>query len=164
MSNNPLDSKSILVNPERTLIDEVAARLRPARKNKPLWAKRVDASQEVRSIEAAQKLHAGDYLCRGVRGEFWPQSEKKLLETYVASQEIDSDGFRRYDPKPNSEPVDVAQVAYPFRVIASWGELQGKAGDYVVRSRKDASDAWIVDKAIFEGSYEFCNDKSHQEK
>jgi hypothetical protein len=76
MSNNPSDSKSMLVNPDRILVDEVALRLRPARKTKPLWAKQVDAPQQFRSIEAVQQLQAGDYLCRGIQGEFWPQSEK----------------------------------------------------------------------------------------
>jgi hypothetical protein len=39
--------------------------------------------------------------------------------------------------------------------VAKWGELKGKAGDYIVRSIEDTSDIWIVDRAIFEASYEF---------
>jgi hypothetical protein len=40
-------------------------------------------------------------------------------------------------------------------VIASWGRLDGKPGDYVVRRQNDPSDIWIVDRAIFENSYKF---------
>ncbi len=154
MSDNSSESVSILINPNRILIDDISVRLRTARKTKPVWAKRVDVSQQVRSIEGIQQLKAGDYLCRGILGELWPQSEKKLLDTYNASQEIDRDGFRRYDPKPNGKLVDVAQIDHPFRVIANWGELHGKPGDYVVRSREDTSDVWIVDRIIFQGSYD----------
>lgn len=50
--------------------------------------------------------------------------------------------------------MEAAQLATAFRAIAQWGELTGKANDFVVRSKTDPSDIWIVDKAIFEASYE----------
>jgi hypothetical protein len=49
--------------------------------------------------------------------------------------------------------VQAAQIKVAFRVQANWGELSGKANDYVVRSTTDPTDVWIVDRTIFEASY-----------
>jgi hypothetical protein len=144
-----------LLNPDGSLIPSVVAGMQEARKTKPLWAKRIDTAQEITSLEAVQQLKPGDYLCRGVQNEYWPQSQKKLLGTYNPSGQIDKDGFERFDPKPDGKWVQVTAIDHPFRVVAAWGELKGKAGDYVVRSLEDPSDIWIVDRAIFEASYEF---------
>lgn len=149
------EKKDELLNPEGSLIPSVVAGMQEARKTKPLWAKRVDTAQEITSLEAVQQLKPGDYLCRGVQNEYWPQSQKKLLGTYNPSGQIDKDGFERFDPKPDGKWVQVTAIDHPFRVVAAWGELKGKAGDYVVRSLEDTSDIWIVDRAIFEASYEF---------
>lgn len=148
--NSPL-----LVNPNGHLMPEIVGKLLEARKNKPLWAKRLDASQVVATLEGNLQAHAGDYLCRGIVGEQWPQKEKKLLEKYCPSGEFDSDGWQRFDSRPDSQTVEATAIPHAFRVIAQWGELAGKAGDYLVRSRTDPTDIWLVDKTIFEASYEF---------
>jgi hypothetical protein len=153
------DQEPELLNPESRLLESIARGMLEARKTKPLWAKRVDTPQQINTLEGCQQLKVGDFLCRGIRNEFWPQSRRRLLETYNASGKIDSDGFERFDPKPDGKWVQVAKIDRPFRVVAAWGELKGKAGDYVVRSLEDPSDIWIVDCAIFEASYEF-RDKS----
>lgn len=148
-------SSPSLVNPNGQLLPEIAGRLLEARKNKPLWAKRLDSPREVSTLEGMLQANAGDYLCRGLAGEQWPQKEKKLLEKYSATGEIDADGWERFDPKPDSQSVEATAIEHPFRVTAQWGELSGKAGDYLVRSRTDPTDIWLVDKTIFEASYEF---------
>ncbi len=124
------------------------------RKTKPIWAKRIETKREVETLEGRLVAGPDDYLCRGIVGEYWPQKQSKLLEKYVSSNEVDSEGWRRFDPKPESTPVEAAQLATAFHVTAHWGELTGKAYDFVVRSKTDPSDIWIVDKAIFEASYE----------
>jgi hypothetical protein len=149
------DPKFEWMNPDGDLLAAVATRMREARKTKPLWARRVETAQQIESLEGIQQLKAGDYLCRGIQGEYWPQAHKKLLETYNASGEHDTDGFERFDPKPDGKWVQATTIDQPFRVVAKWGELKGKAGDYIVRSIEDTSDIWIVDRAIFEASYEF---------
>lgn len=142
-----------LLNPNGQLIPEIAARMFETRKTKPIWAKRVEAKREIETLEGRLVAATGDYLCRGIVGEYWPQKATKLLEKYVPSGEVDADGWQRFDPKPDATPVETAQVLKPFRVTAHWGELTGKAHDYVVRSKTDPTDIWIVDKAIFEASY-----------
>ncbi len=142
-----------LINPDGRLLSEVEQRLAPARKTKPLWAKQADTAQDVVSLEGRERVAVGDYICRGIQGEFWPQRAGKLLERYTASDEVDAEGWRRFDPKPDSAPVQAAAVDHPFRVQVLWGELTGKPHDYVVRSTTDPTDIWIVDKVIFEASY-----------
>jgi len=145
---------SPLLNPNGQLLPELAARLLEARKTKSIWAKRLEVKQEVATLEGRLVAGPGDYLCRGIIGEHWPQKKAKLLDKYLPSNEIDAEGWQRFDPKPEAAPVEVAQVPHAFRVNAQWGELCGKANDYVVRSTGDSADIWIVDRAIFEASYE----------
>lgn len=144
-----------LLNPEGQLLPEIARRLREARKTKPIWGKRAEVAGEVETLEGRLQFQHGDYLCRGIVGELWPQKESKLLEKYVASGQFDAEGWQRFDPKPDSQPVEATQIDHPFRVLAHWGELTGKSGDYLVRSKTDPTDVWIVDKTIFDATYEF---------
>lgn len=143
-----------LLNPDGELLPELAARMFQTRKSKPIWAKRVEKSQIIETLEGRVEAHPGDYLCRGIVGEHWPQKAEKLLEKYVARNEFNAEGWQRFDPKPDASSVEAAQFDTAFRVMAHWGELTGKAHDFVVRSRTDPSDVWIVDKAIFEASYD----------
>lgn len=143
-----------LLNPNGVILPELAARMFETRKNKPIWAKQIERAHTVETLEGHLNANSGDYLCRGIVGECWPQKPEKLLEKYVARREFDADGWQRFDPKPDASSVEAAQLDTAFRVIAHWGELTGKAHDFVVRSRTDPTDVWIVDKAIFEASYD----------
>ena len=149
-----MNDKSALLNPDGRLSDELALQLFLARKTKSLWAKQVNKPIKVQTLEGSVAVEPGNYLCRGIQGEVWPQKASKLLDKYLRSDEVDAKGWRRFDPKPAAAPVEAARVPYPFRVIAQWGELAGKVNDYVVRSTTDPTDIWIVDKTIFEASYE----------
>lgn len=148
----------MILNPTGRLLPAIASRLRRARKAKPIWARRVEVACEVESIEGRLQAQPGDYLCRGIAGEQWPQKESKLLEKYSPSDQLGVSGWQRFDPKEDSEPVEATRVDQSFRVISQWGELAGKANDYVVRSKSDPTDIWVVDNAIFEASYEFVSD------
>lgn len=143
-----------LLNPDGQLLAEVSTRMFETRKTKSIWAKRITAQQEVATLEGRLLVQPDDYLCKGIAGEHWPQKYSKLLDKYSPTDEIDSEGWQRFDPKPHATAALAAQVAFDFRVAAHWGELTGKANDYVVRSKLDPTDIWIVDKAIFEASYE----------
>lgn len=147
--------KPLLCNPDGRLLSAIASGLRYARKTKSLWAKRVERTSQIETIEGVVSAEAGDYLCRGIEREVWPQREKSLLERYSASSHFDEEGWQRFDPKPDLQPVMAVAMDRPFRVQAHWGELTGKANDYLVQSKTDPDDIWIVDKAIFEASYEY---------
>lgn len=147
---NPAEA---LLNPNGQLIEEVARRMWRARKSKPLWAKRLEEAQSVETIEGLLHAEAGDYLCRGVNSELWPQKAVKLLEKYSPTESFDN-GWQCFSPKSDSEGVEATQVDHAFRIQAHWGILNGKPGDYVVRSRTDSTDVWIVDKSIFEATYQ----------
>ncbi len=148
------------LNPNGVLLPELAVQLRRAKKNRSLWARRVAQVEEVVSLEGKHTAKPGDYVCRGIEGELWPQSEKSLLGSYTASGQVDKDGFERYDPRPDGPPVEAMQVDKPFFVVASWGRLDGKSGDYLVRKITDPTDIWIVDRSIFENSYQFLPSES----
>ncbi|MEZ6091845.1 MAG: hypothetical protein R3C05_28340 [Pirellulaceae bacterium] len=142
-----------LLNPDGKLATELEEELVLAVKNKPLWAKPLHEETVVETIEGRVIATAGSYLCRGIEGELWPQQAAKLLDKYLPTTEYDGDGFQRFDPKPNVQPVEAVSIPHDFRVIAQWGDLVGLADDYLVRSTTDRGDVWIVSKAIFEASY-----------
>ena len=148
-----MNSPSKLLNPDGQLLSAVEQELRLARKTKPIWAKRLDTDQLIETIEGSIQAKAGHYLCRGVVGEFWAQAESKLREKYSQGDEIDEEGWQRFDPKPDAPPVEANAIAEPFQVESHFGRLSGQAGDYVIRNTTDRSDVWIVAKAIFEASY-----------
>ena len=153
-------TESRLINPDGKLLAELEQQPFLARKTKSIWAKVLDQPQEIETIEGTVNAQQGDYLCRGIEDEVWPQKADKVTEKYTPGGEWDSMGFQRFDPKPGAAPVQAAQVTQTFRVTAQWGELAGKANDYVIRSTTDPSDIWIVDKAIFEASYSRDDTKS----
>ena len=151
-----IKSQPKLLNPIGKLLPDIEGRLLRAKKTKPLWAKLIGQIQSIASLEGTIIAGSSNYMCRGIQGEKWPQEAGKLQEKYSPSGEIDSDGWERFDPRPDSAMVEVAQVNEPFRIIAQWGELTGKTKDYVVRSSNDPTDIWIVDCAVFLASYELA--------
>ena len=147
--------------PNRDLLDEVnaAATWFHAKKTRPIWARRLEQAERVQTIEGEEDVPAGNYLCRGEAGDIWPQSAERLETKYVATDEFASDGWRKYVPHPDALGVMAARLKHPFSVAAKWGDLQGKAGDYLVKNYEDGDtpypdDVWIVDADLFEATYE----------
>jgi hypothetical protein len=129
------------------------------RKTKPIWARQTEYSRIVDTREGTLQASAGDYLCRGVVGELWPQKSEKLNSTYVATQNVDAEGWREYQPRADSAGVYAVSVDKPFTVTATYGTLEGQPGDYVVKHAADGptaypEDVWIVGRTIFESTYE----------
>lgn len=148
-------------SPNKAILDEVnhdEAWFR-ARKVKPIWARKLDFAQTVTTLEGDETVQAGDFLCRGEAGDIWPQKADKLAEKYDATEETDAEGWRKYLPKPDAEGVLAAEIDHAFTVQASWGQLQGKPSDLLVKSYADRDaeypqDVWIVDKALFQATYQ----------
>ncbi len=144
-----------LLNPAGRLLRIYESQLRPARKTTPLWARRLASSQSVKTREGIVEASPGDYLCRGVHEEYWPQKISKLLERYRSTGQFDEHGFEKFMPRLDLPPAHAVQVDHAFGVDTNWGVLHGKPCDYLVRSGTDPQDLWIVDRAIFEESYQF---------
>ncbi|MEM9412608.1 MAG: hypothetical protein AAGA30_15955 [Planctomycetota bacterium] len=129
------------------------------RKFAPVWARELSIDQVVETIEGKVLATAGDYLCRGVLNELWPQSESRLFARYSPSGIFDN-GWQRFDPKSNIAPIMATEVSYPFRLDSRWGQILGKPHDFVIQSPDDPSDMWVVDKKIFELSYKAEEEKN----
>ncbi|MDX1929622.1 MAG: hypothetical protein SFV81_24050 [Pirellulaceae bacterium] len=155
--------EATLLNPNGVLLPEFEQQLFMARKTKPLWVQLVKVSQEIETLEGREIVAPGDYLCRGIQGELWPQKAKRLFENHQPTGHVSDDGWHEFAPKSDAAPVQAARVNVPFAVNSHWGKLNGKANDYFVRSSCDSTDVWIVDKAIFEASYEQVLRKSNED-
>lgn len=152
-----MTSQPILINPNGQILPEIASRMFRARKTKDVWARVLTEPTSVETIEGVKQAGPGDMLCRGIKGEYWPQKAEKFLDKYVSTGERDKEEFERFRPKPGAAPIEAAKVTQAFRVVAQWGELTGQAGDYVARSTSDPKDVWIVAREIFEATYEVAD-------
>jgi hypothetical protein len=142
---------------------EILARIAPsgwfrAKKTRPIFVKQVERAQTVQTLEGSEQVQAGDFLCRGETGLPWPQTAERLRTAYVATNEVDDAGWRRYDPNPDSQGVLAAELPQPCAIHTKWGTLTGKAGDYLVKNYEDRDvpypgDVWIVDRSVFESTY-----------
>lgn len=135
------------------------------KKTKPLWAKKLEEDVVVDTLEGELKYSKGDYLCKGPTGDIWGQKEESLFKKYDPDPKTnaDKDGWQKFLPKPDASGVMAAQIDHEFSIEhPSWGTFHGNAGDYLVKSYEDKDtefpeDVWIVQKGIFEGTYESCN-------
>lgn len=130
-----------------------------AKKTRPIWARRVVSRETVTTLEGTEQVDVGQYLCRGEAGDIWPQTEKDLLRRYTIVPGTDSDGWQKYIPHPDAAGVIAIQMERPFQVIAAWGTLHGKAGDFLLKNFEDRDnpnpiDLWLVDQRLFCETYE----------
>ena len=145
----------------KALVDEAnaAGRWFHAKKTRPIWARRLEAAQTVKTLEGEEQVAAGHYLCKGEAGDIWPQTEQTLLKRYTATDEVDADGWRKYEPHADALGVLATQIDHPFKVQATWGQLTGKPGDFLIKNYQDRetaypADVWIVNQPLFRQTYE----------
>ena len=130
-----------------------------AKKTRPIWVRLLEHEETVKTLEGEEQVPAGNYLCRGEAGDIWPQNKDRLTAKYTLTDEVDEQGWRKCDPKPDAAGVMAAQVSHAFQVQAKWGLLSGKPGDFIVKNYEDRDndnpeDVWIVDQGLFEATYE----------
>lgn len=130
-----------------------------AKKTRPIWARQLETAQTVKTLEGEEHVAAGHYLCKGEAGDIWPQAEQTLLKRYTPTDEITVDGWRKYVPHPDAQGVMATSVSHPFAVQATWGQLTGKSGDFLLKNYQDREtaypdDIWIVDQTLFRQTYE----------
>ena len=143
-----------------------------ATKTKEMFARKLEKDVIINSIEGELNAKSGQYLCRGFGGEFWVQKETNVFKKYddkgkfpetikvkYADGEIMAySDFHLFKRKPD-RAVLVCQVPNNFTVNASWGVLNGKKKDFLIKPFEDGldpnpQDVWLVDKDLFEATYE----------
>lgn len=162
-STNPTSSTSVpspADSPNKALLSEAnqAAKWFHAKKTRPIWVKRIEAAATVKTLEGEVPVNAGHFLCRGEAGDIWPQTEKDLNKRYASTEEVDSDGWRKYTPHADAQGVMAIQIDHPFEVQTKWGKLSGKQGDFLIKNYGDAEtaypdDVWLVDQKLFGQTY-----------
>lgn len=154
-------SESSEAPPNKDLLDKINSHgdWFHAKKTRPIWARQLDRGQVVETLEGHESVPAGNWLCRGEAGDVWPQTEAHLRSKYVPTGELGADGWEQFEPNPDAAGVMAFQVSSDVMVESAWGTLHGKPGDYLVkgfadRDTKYPDDVWIVDKSLFETTYE----------
>lgn len=155
---------------------------RLVRKNKPIWARAVEADEIGREYQTAdlakQKAQAGYWLCVGVAGEPWFQTlariesryERGVAEAKQFSFDQQPRQYQVFQPKSDVRSW-AAQIAGPgisgFFIRPNYDQdkpLYSPAGGYVVKSYHEETpdpyqgqpdDVWLVQQALFDSTYEF---------
>lgn len=103
----------------------------------------------IQSLEGPIGFELGDYLARGTQDEEWPIQAREFAAHYKQVTAPDTEGFALYR---NTDVRQAMQIPESFTVKMKNGDIAtGKAGDYLVKS---GDSAWVVDRDIFEDSYE----------
>jgi hypothetical protein len=134
-----------------------------AKKTRPIWAKLLTSAQTVQTLEGEERVVAGNFLCRGEAGDIWPQTAAELEKKYSRTDDVPVDGWHKYQPRIDAQGVMATQVNHAFNVVATWGKLTGKSGDFLVKNFQDRDvpnprDIWIVDQKLFGETYERVED------
>ena len=104
----------------------------------------------IQTREGPAGFEPGDFLARGVQNEEWPITKEHFAADYERVSEPDTEGFAFYRATGICQAYQMPEA---FTVKRTRGDiLTGKAGDYLVRS---GNRTWIVDRTIFENSYEW---------
>ena len=147
-----------------------------AKNTKPLKAKHIqhlftDPSVVTKfllaTLEGQQALKTDSIVCVGNDDDAWQQTSKNLFKKYNITG-MDENGWLICEPKPENE-VWAAQFEFAgplgaierFQIIGLWGDKVsdgtyrqcGYAGDYILKSKTDPKDVWIVAKKVFENTY-----------
>ena len=126
------------------------------KKDIPVKFKIADSEGAIKTLEGLVKFKPGDVIMTGVKGEKWPMPKEKFDATYNVVE-----GEENVATKKPQE-VDAEVLEKETIVNTSWGaELTGKPGDYLITASKD--DSWIVDKEVFEKSYDEIEDDNNGE-
>src|SRR5580765_5094258 len=105
----------------------------------------------VQTLEGPQSFDVGDFLCVGIANEEWPMSQETFKKDKEYFEDAEEPGFALYTTKGTKHATFVPEQ---FMVGDGNEPFTSKVdGGYIVYN-DDPSEAWIVDKAIFEGSYE----------
>lgn len=157
-----------------TLIIENIRGWKRATKTRPIKAKHIQcilidnsvaAKFLLSTIEADQMLKATSVVCMGEAGDIWQQDPDKLFKKYTVTS-LDPTGWMICQPKPDNEVdcyiANLMRNVDGFSIVAQWGERQadgtflqfGHSGDVVCRNQSDKSDIWIVQRKLFDATYE----------
>lgn len=174
------DEPAKVLNHDQTLrwIHEHKA-WRLARKTRPMYARPVrkdEVGKEFQTADrATEKAREGYWLCVGIAGEPWFQHPDKIAAKYTRGAEESrkfafDDAARPYVTfTPKGEVRNwVAEIKDPaiegFTITPNYNKngppLYSPAGGYVVRDavpdpyKANPDDVWLVQKAIFESTYE----------
>ena len=124
-------------------------------------------------------IKASTYIMIGVDGEIYPIDRAKFEERYEYSDEPYSFKFE-YEPSVKDLLTGKSKPILPFakscisvgtaeiyaeeldhmaKVFTAWDPDKyylGKKGDYLAVQRTDLSDVYIINRTVFEKTYEFC--------
>eukprot|EP01097_Dermamoeba_algensis_P004778 TRINITY_DN3073_c0_g1_i1.p1 TRINITY_DN3073_c0_g1~~TRINITY_DN3073_c0_g1_i1.p1 ORF type:complete len:170 (-),score=16.26 TRINITY_DN3073_c0_g1_i1:115-624(-) len=130
-------------------------------KSKPIFCKKLEKNCVIQTLEGTEEISAGDWVCKGLKGELWSQKEEELFRKYKRTKVIDQAGWIKFIPDPSNKGFFAVSVRNQegFTVHTARGDYQeGKKGDFVLKNFQDQAvefpaDVWIVNKEIYKRTF-----------
>lgn len=112
------------------------------------------------TLEGPAPLGVDNYICKGIVGEPWQQTPKKLESTYTLTG-ADGEGWLIWTPKPGNA-VEMFYATEDGYVQGTWGStINGVEklqlvlkGDAICRDPNNHIDQWRVQRALFDATYD----------
>jgi hypothetical protein len=118
------------------------------------------------TIEGVAPIGQDNFICLGLTGDVWQQTEKALFKKYDFVSN-DPNGWLVYSPKPENEVECFELIGddipeHNGYIVGHWGakvdgidNLQSfVGGDFLCRQTYDHTDQWIVKRGLFLNSYQ----------
>jgi hypothetical protein len=159
-----------------------------ARKTKPIWARPIEANEIGKEFQTAdhvvEKAKEGYWLCVGVAGEPWFQRPERVEAKYLPAGdetkkfEFDSnerkyrvwkpkDTVRNWAARVESSDIEGFSIRPNYDVEHP---LYSPSGGYVVKDyvadpyKDKPNDVWLVQKSLFDSTYEFLPNEEKKAK
>ena len=170
---------AVLTDGQIPVLDSSVLNFKTATKTKPIKAKHMQhllcdefvlSKFLLSTLEGNQMLKANSMVCVVEANDAWQQTSEKLFDKYTVTG-VDETGWMIYEPKPDNEvwASEIDGIFFEFgpdeqfAVKAQWGERQsdgtfllyGVKGDFVLKSKTDPTDVWIVKNGLFISTYDF---------
>jgi hypothetical protein len=107
------------------------------------------------TLEGPKKAYAGDYLGIGVKGEIWPIRKANFEAEKVKVQDLPN-GLATYASTSIRHATRIDEAFFVEKAPREVAYISEPEGGYLVWNGKDGDEfaAWIVQRDIFEQSYE----------
>lgn len=123
---------------------------------------------KMKTLEGDEPVRGEAFMCIGISGEAWQQDLSKITAKYERASDI-VNGWMYFTPK-QGVPVEFVKVL-PYMVEKDgfayiqglWGaHVDGvgtnlqlcREGDVIARNPNDTNDQWVVQRKIWDNSYE----------
>ena len=110
----------------------------------------ITSGKTVDTLEGTQKIKKGDVICKGVDGELWTMSKKRLEDKFDGPGDcLCGKDWKMWTPKKEKTVVLAEKQTEKGKIKT----FEYKKGDYILKDVDNEDDVWVTDGKIFNKTY-----------